>query len=143
MEIVEIKNYSPENLKAVQKFAGILLSEEYMLTEEFFKQILDSDNSHLFFILEGENIAGMLTVGTYKSPIGAKAWIEDVVIDDMYRGKGYGKSIVEYAIDYVRNSGIDFLMLTSNPTRIAANKLYQDLGFERKETNVYKMSFKK
>ena len=142
MEIVEIKEYSLQNFEALQKFTKVL-SDSYHISEEYFKQILYSDNSHLFFILEGENIAGMLTVGTYKSPTGTKAWIEDVVVDNAYRGKGYGKSIVQYAIDYVKSSGIELLMLTSNPARIAANKLYQDLDFEQKKTNVYKMSFKK
>lgn len=31
------------------------------------------------------------------------------------------------------------LHLTSNPMRVAANKLYQSLGFQRKETNCYQM----
>ena len=33
------------------------------------------------------------------------------------------------------------LNFTSRPARVAANKLYQKLGFKRKETNVYTMKF--
>lgn len=82
----------------------------------------------------------MLTVGIYHSPTGGKAWIEDVVIDEAYRGKGLSKMLVRHAIDFVKSQGISALMLTSNPKRTAANKLYQTMGFEQKETNVYRMN---
>jgi len=35
--------------------------------------------------------------------------------------------------------GVEKLKFTSKPQRIAANALYQKMGFERKETNVYEM----
>ena len=56
----------------------------------------------------------MLTVGIYHSPTGGKAWIEDVVIDEAYRGKGLSKMLVRHAIDFVKSQGISALMLTSN-----------------------------
>ena len=83
----------------------------------------------------------MLTVGTYYSPTGGKAWIEDVVIDQKFRGEGLSKKLVAHAIDFVRSLQIPTLMLTSNPQRVAANKLYQTLDFKEKKTNVYKMIF--
>ena len=91
--------------------------------------------------MKDEQIAGMLTVGIYHSPTGGKAWIEDVVVDTSYRGQGLSKLLVAHAIEFVKSKQIPSLMLTSNPKRIAANKLYQTMGFERKETNVYRMKF--
>lgn len=70
-----------------------------------------------------------------------KAWIEDVVVDQNYRGKGYGKVMIDKVIALCRNKGNMTLMLTSRPSRIVANRLYQSLGFEKRETNVYKMKF--
>ena len=64
---------------------------------------------------------------------------EDVVVDADCRGRKYGKLMIEKAIDFVRQTGNTTLMLTSRPSRVAANALYQSAGFERKETNVYKM----
>ena len=81
----------------------------------------------------------MLTLGKYYSPTGCKAWIEDVVVDNAYRGQGLGRMLVEEAIEQARGWGAETLMLTSNPKRIAANALYRSLGFEPKETNVYRM----
>ena len=139
--IIEIKTYSQEYHEAMQRFLNQLTTSPMVLTESMFHQLLASENSHLFFIMKDEQIAGMLTVGIYYSPTGGKAWIEDVVVDETFRGQGISKLLVAHAIEFVKSKQIPLLMLTSNPKRIAANKLYQAMGFERKETNVYRMKF--
>ena len=139
--IIEIKTYSPEYHEAMQRFLNQLTTSPMVLTESMFHQLLDSENSHLFFIIKDEQIAGMLTVGIYHSPTGGKAWIEDVVVDETFRGQGLSKQLVAHAIEFVKSQQMPLLMLTSNSKRIAANKLYQAMGFERKETNVYRMKF--
>ena len=141
-KIVEIKNYSLEYQEAMQRFLDQLTSSPMTLTEDMFNQLLASPNSHLFFLLKDEQIAGMLTVGIYHSPTGGKAWIEDVVVDESFRGQGLSKLLVAHAIEFTKSKQIPSLMLTSNSKRVAANKLYQTMGFERKETNVYRMKFK-
>ena len=139
--IVEIKTYSAEYHEAMQRFLDQLTTNPMTLTEEMFRQLLASVNSHLFFLMKDEQIAGMLTVGIYHSPTGGKAWIEDVVVDEAFRGQGLSKLLVAHAIEFTKLQGIPSLMLTSNPKRIAANRLYQVMGFGRKETNVYRMKF--
>ena len=140
-EIIEIQSYSPEYHEAMQRFLDQLTTNPMTLTEEMFRQLLASPNSHLFFLMKDEQTAGMLTVGIYHSPTGGKAWIEDVVVDETFRGQGLSKLLVAHAIEFTKLQGIPSLMLTSNPKRIAANKLYQAMGFGRKETNVYRMKF--
>ena len=140
-EIIEIQSYSPEYHEAMQRFLDQLTTNPMTLTEEMFRQLLASPNSHLFFLMKDEQTAGMLTVGIYHSPTGGTAWIEDVVVDEAFRGQGLSKLLVAHAIEFTKSQGIPSLMLTSNPKRIAANKLYQAMGFERKETNVYRMKF--
>ena len=140
--IIEIKTYSQEYHEAMQRFLNQLTTSPMVLTESMFHQLLASENSHLFFIIKDEQIAGMLTVGIYYSPTGGKAWIEDVVVDETFRGQGLSKQLVAHAIEFVKSQQIPLLMLTSNPKRIAANKLYQAMGFERKETNVYRMKLR-
>ena len=137
--IIEVNTYSLEYQEAMQRFLDQLTSHPMTLTEPMFRQLLESANSHLFFLMKDEQIAGMLTVGIYHSPTGGKAWIEDVVVDETFRGQGLSKLLVAHAIEFVKSKQIPLLMLTTNPKRIAANKLYQAMGFERKETNVYRM----
>ena len=75
-EIIEIQSYSTEYHEAMQRFLDQLTTNPMTLTEEMFRQLLASPNSHLFFLMKDEQIAGMLTVGIYHSPTGGKAWIE-------------------------------------------------------------------
>ena len=139
--IIKIKTYSQEYHEAMQRFLNQLTTSPMKLTESMFQQLLKSENSHLFFLMKDGQIAGMLTVGIYYSPTGGKAWIEDVVVDEAFRGQGLSKPLVAHAIEFVKSKQIHLLMITSNPKRIAANKLYQAMGFEHKETNVYRMKF--
>lgn len=98
-----------------------------------------SGDTHLFLLEAEGGIAAMATLAFYTSPTGRKAWIEDVVVDESCRGRGFGRLIVQHAIDFARRSSGCKLMLTSRPSRVAANRMYASLGFERRETNVYLM----
>ena len=139
-KIVEIKIFTPDIYKFICRLTNQLSPDREAPSETTVRQILDSDNSHLLVLYdENETPAAMITIGFYRSPTGFKAWIEDVVVDDIFRGKGYGKKIMASAIDLCRNIGVGTISLTSRPSRIAANRLYQTLGFEAYETNVYKM----
>jgi ribosomal protein S18 acetylase RimI-like enzyme len=112
-------------------------------TSHDFKEILSGRNTHFIIAeLDSKEIAGILTLVFYKLPTGTKYWIEDVVVDKAHRGKGIGKALVLYAVDIARSMGAKSVDLTSRPFRIAANKLYRDLGFELRETNVYRYPVK-
>ena len=95
----------------------------------------------MFLMYRGHEIIVMFTIANYLTPTGHKYWLEDVVVDNRYRGQLLGKRMVEEAIRLVEKRGKSTFMLTSKPARVVANKLYSSLGFEKKETNVYKMDF--
>lgn len=119
--------------------------------------VLKDSNCHLYVILEsltpnpsssstklrtgaGEGrIIGCATLCVFHSPTGTKASIEDVVVSSAYRGQHLGKRLMEYVLEQAKAYAPIELHLTSNPMRVAANKLYQSLGFQRKETNCYQM----
>lgn len=109
-------------------------------TKEYLQDLVDSEVSHLF-VAESDNVVlGTLTLVFYKIPTGHKVWIEDVVVDGKSRGQKMGEKLTQFAINYVRELGISSINLTSSPERIAANKLYRKLGFEKRETNVYRIT---
>ena len=87
--------------------------------------------------LEGR-IVGSLTLATYRIPTGLKAWIEDVVVDESARGHGVGESLNRAALEEARRRGAKDVSLTSRPSREAANRLYQRLGFQIRQTNLYR-----
>lgn len=140
IKIERITSADSSTAEAISLLLKQLSSQEFIFTERELAALVNDPSSSLFLLFAEDKIAGMLTLGTYLSPTGRKAWIEDVVVDSAYRGKGYGKMLVEHAIEYARTLSPCTLMLTSNPARIAANELYRASGFEQKITNVYKMS---
>lgn len=83
-------------------------------------------------------IVGSLTLAMFRIPTGLRAWIEDVVVDDAVRGRGIGDKLNRVALDRAREAGAGTVDLTSRPSREAANRLYKRIGFEQRETNVYR-----
>ncbi len=88
----------------------------------------------------GGPIVGSLTLAVFRVPTGLRAWIEDVVVDETARGAGAGEALVVAAIKRAQDLGARSVDLTSRPSREAANRLYQRLGFEPRTTNVYRMA---
>jgi ribosomal protein S18 acetylase RimI-like enzyme len=85
-------------------------------------------------------IVGTLTLAFYRIPTGLKSWIEDVVVDAGAARQGIGEALNRAALDEARRRGAKDVSLTSRPSREAANRLYQRIGFERRETNLYRYS---
>ena len=85
-------------------------------------------------------IAGSLTLAMFRIPTGLRAWIEDVVVDGDARGNGVGEALNLRAIEEARKRGAVTVDLTSRPSREAANRLYQRLGFVARDTNVYRFT---
>ncbi len=100
--------------------------------------IVDNPNSVLFLAMLDGTVVGSLTLAFYMIPTGLKAWIEDVVVDESVRGRGVGELLNRAALDEARRRSIDSVSLTSRPSREAANRLYQRIGFELRETNIYR-----
>jgi len=66
-----------------------------------------------------------------------QAVLEDIIVDGKYRGKGYGEEITSDLIRWAKENGVEVIELTTNPSRTAANGLYQKLGFKLHPTNHY------
>lgn len=136
-----VKQYNAELILPIADMLFQLTGREESFGDEELRAIIENPASQLFILRVENAIAGMLTLGRYTSPTGTKAWVEDVVVHKEYRGKDLGRKLINHAIGYCRQHYAPCtLMLTSNPKRVAANKLYRSSGFEPKQTNVYKMT---
>lgn len=103
---------------------------------------LIADDSFKLFIAEEENglIIGMLTLTRCHTLACSKFWIEDVVVDPVFRGKGVGRTLVRAAVTFVKENETDpTIYLTSNPSRVAARSLYMSEGFEEYKTGVFRL----
>lgn len=110
------------------------------LTAPQVKELVDSPATVLFVARREEDraIVGTLTLALFRIPTGLRAWIEDVIVDEAASGKGIGGALTNAAINRARQAGARTVDLTSSPRREAANHLYKKLGFQPRETNVYR-----
>lgn len=138
IKINEINSVEIRYVEAVNRLLVQLSTKPAVFTLESLEEIVSSPSSHLFFAECEGVVAGMLTIGEYLAPTGRKMWVEDVVVDEAMRGHSIGRMLVEHAIAFAESLGNGTLMLTSRPSRIAANNLYRSCGFESKETNMYR-----
>ncbi len=86
-------------------------------------------------------IVGALTLICFRVPTGLRSIIEDIVVDESARGLGIGEKLTREALRLVKSYGAKGVMLTSNPRREAANRLYQKIGFKSWQTNLYFYEF--
>jgi ribosomal protein S18 acetylase RimI-like enzyme len=104
------------------------------------RAVLESPTTTLLVVRAGGGpIVGMLALVLFRIPTGVRAFIEDVAVDAAFRGKGLGEGLTKRAIDLALSRGARTVELTSRPERVAANQLYRKLGFQRRETNVYRL----
>lgn len=109
-------------------------------TEAELNDMVASPASDVFIARVDGNIVGSLTLVTFRIPTGIRAWIEDVVVDESARGHGVGEALNQAAIAEARKKSAVTIDLTSRPSREAANRLYQRIGFVQRDTNVYRFS---
>jgi GNAT superfamily N-acetyltransferase len=88
---------------------------------------------------DGQQIVGTTTVIVYTTPFWIKARLDEVVVDEASRGKGVGAALVKASLDLARERGVEVVELQSGVQREAAHRLYEKLGFKRRDTNVYRI----
>lgn len=136
--IEELTSYSAEDLAALD---GLMheLSATSFCSEELLKSALADANVHVYVIRDAGRIVATGTLCIKHTLEFIVADIESVVVASACRGKGYGRVLMQALVRQAREEGAHHIQLTSNPARVAANRLYQQLGFVRYETNCYKL----
>jgi ribosomal protein S18 acetylase RimI-like enzyme len=127
-----------ELIEAFQRLTPQLSSSNSGPSKDQLEAIVSSCASTLLIARFEDRIVGSLTLVTFPIPTGIRAWIEDVVVDSDARGKGIGEVLNVFALAEAKRQGAITVDLTSRPSREAANRLYQRLGFKARETNVYR-----
>lgn len=126
-----------ELVAALQRLVPQLSRSNPPPTPEQVAELLAAPATDQFVARDGE-IVGVATLATFRIPTGVRAWIEDVIVDESARGQGVGEALTRAMLDRAFVLGAVTVDLTSRPDRVAANRLYQRIGFERRETNVYR-----
>ena len=141
MQIERITEITPEVMESFQYLVPQLSTSSAVPGAKELAEIAANDN--LFIARDGERIVGSLTLVIFRIPTGVRAWIEDVVVEESQRGKGTGEALTRAALDRAAELGCRTVDLTSRPSREAANRLYQRVGFKLRESNLYRYTFEK
>ncbi len=141
MKIEEVTEVSAELVEDFARLIPQLSRSAPPPGEQELDRIVQSDATRLLVAKVDGAIVGSLTLAVFPIPTGVRAWIEDVVVDEGARGQGIGAALNQEALKVARDQGARTVDLTSRPSREAANRLYQRLGFKQRETNVYRYSF--
>jgi ribosomal protein S18 acetylase RimI-like enzyme len=139
VSVVEATEVTPELVEAFVRLTPQLSKSNPAPSEAELQEIVSSPATVLFMAVDDAgNYVGTLTLALFRIPTALRAWIEDVIVDDAARGQGVGEALNRAALDRARAEGAKTVDLTSRPSREAANRLYQRIGFEQRETNVYR-----
>lgn len=135
--IQKLHRSNPSILRDINFLIAQLSSSAKPLSLQSFNDILKAKDIHLVAIEDGRKIIGMGTLVVMRTVVGVRSRIEDMVINEEYRGRGLGEKLSKKLIQIARREKVKSIELSSRPGRVAANNLYQKLGFRPKETNVY------
>ena len=142
MNIQISSTLTDELYEAFQRLVPQLTNSNPPPSRDLLAALVKSESSTLLLACADDgSISGAATVTVYLVPTGWRAIIEDVIVDEAARGQRIGEALVRRCLEIAREKGAPAVTLTSNPKREAANRLYQRMGFIKRETNAYVWKF--
>jgi len=141
VEVLIADAATAEVVEAFGRLLPQLSSSAARLTRESLAEIIGAPHNTVLLARDpsaGNRIIGTLTLVIFRIPSAMRAWIEDVVVDDMARGRGVGEALTLVAVDLAKQRGVKTVDLTSRRSRQAAHRLYEKAGFHVRDTSVYR-----
>jgi ribosomal protein S18 acetylase RimI-like enzyme len=145
VDIEIVNEVTSDVVEAFGRLLPQLSTSASQLDADALSVIVSAPASTLLIARAGREIVGTLTLVIFPIPTGIRAWVEDVVVDEAARGKQFGgkrvaETLTTEAIRIARQAGAKTVDLTTRPSRVAAGKLYERLGFEQRDSRVYRYS---
>ena len=137
MKIVAITQTDADVLDSLNALLAQLNDAIVPLNAGTLDQIVASECCTLYAAISADAVIGCLTLVIVRIPSRLHAWIEDVVVTPSARRQGIGEALIRHAIAQAKTRGAERIGLSSSPGRIAANRLYQKIGFQTRVTNIY------
>lgn len=139
IEVETLVSLTDTDLAAIERLL-VQLSSTAVVDRATIASMLHHDATELLVARLGGQIVGMATLVSFPLPSGSRGFVEDVVTDVSVRGRGVGRLLMETMVDIAVARGLRSLDLTSRPSRGAALRLYESVGFVRRDTNVLRFT---
>ncbi len=145
VEIEVLQKVTGEVVEAFGRLLPQLSTSALPLDADALTVIAGAESNSVLIARVGGEIVGTLTLVIFAIPTGVRAWIEDVIVDEAARGQEFGgkrvgEALTAEAIAIARDAGAKTVDLTTRPSRVAAGKLYERLGFVQRDSRVYRYS---
>ena len=137
-EVEVLTEVTGEVVKAFARLLPQLSSSAPPLDASALAKIVSAPACTMLVARSGGEIIGTLTLAIFPIPTGVRAWIEDVVVDEQARGQRVGEMLTLEAIRIAEEAGARTIDLTSRPSRQAAGRLYERMGFEIRDSRLYR-----
>jgi ribosomal protein S18 acetylase RimI-like enzyme len=141
VSIEVVREPTDEVADALRRLLPQLSSSATLPDQAAVAAIVGSQATTLLAARVDGKIAGLLALAVFPIPTGVRAWIEDVVVDEAARGRGVGKALTNEALALAKAAGARTVDLTSRPSREAAGRLYERVGFTTRSTRIYRYTF--
>jgi ribosomal protein S18 acetylase RimI-like enzyme len=139
IRVVEVDEVTPELVDAFARLTPHLSKSNPAPTEVELQEIVSSPATVLLMARDDSGrYVGTLTLALFRIPTALRAWIEDVIADPDVSGQGVGRALTTEALRIAKERGAKTVDLTSRPSREAANHIYKAIGFQQRDTNVYR-----
>lgn len=138
VEIEVVREASDEVMEAFARLLPQLSPAARPLTREALTRMLSFDAAAVLVARLGGRIVGTLTLLIFPLPSGVRARIEDLVVDESARGRGVARALTAQALQMARQAGVRTVDLTTSPAEENATRVYEPLGFQWRESSVYR-----
>lgn len=141
MEVIRLTTFDYETMQQVDSLLHMLSPQSQPVDSSRLRSLIEEERLHLFVCRDDNaGIMGMLTLTCCPTLARDRYWIEDVIVDEAFRGQGAGRALLRAAVGYARQElKASCIYLTSNPSRVQARALYRSEGFEEYETGVFRI----
>jgi ribosomal protein S18 acetylase RimI-like enzyme len=141
VDVEVVREATGEVASAMRNLLPQLSASAVQLDQAAVQRIVSSEAITLLAARLDGQIVGLLTLAMFPIPTGFRAWIEDVIVDEAARGQGIGEALTKEALDLAEAAGARTVDLTSRPSREAAGRLYERVGFAERSTRIYRYTF--
>ncbi len=138
IEVLRDRDVTDDMVKAFERLLPQLSRSAPALDAAALRELVAFPGNRMLIARVKGEIVGTLTLVMFPIPTGLRAWIEDVVVDSSARGQGVGAALTREAVRLAEAAGARTVDLTSRPSREAANRLYERLGFRLRDSKVYR-----
>jgi ribosomal protein S18 acetylase RimI-like enzyme len=138
-QIEVLDEVNEADAQAVSALMGQLSTRDPGDVEGKLKAIVQATDADIIAVRDEGRIVGVVVINVIHKVLGREGRIDEIVVDESMRGRGLATKLMDKAAHELRDRGCTMVELTSSARREGANKLYKSLGYELRETNVYRL----